>query len=945
MEKMSRYNIIQSTCLSHVGDNVTAFCNKHYKTLCLKCVLEDHSTCVAEKKVEDIKISIEESKKMIPNMVSSCDYIANVVNQLSENTKDCMDNIDRSEGTIITKIEQIKNDLITKIEHLYNESLDMVKSVIEEQKCIILHDSVAVESLVGSIKDSKAVLDRLVNGDNVPITEVKSMIRQVHDIESKMNGTDLCMENVMFSFNVSHEVDYLKKRLLSLGELCFNRPKDNRDKISTMSSEKNNPIDVNDTYSQSVDEFIQSKPSDPPPACLGTDGYVAIDHNDSDILPPPLPSSHPPSSNLHVSNSEQEITPTNDLRPQNSVRRMESKQNRIHDKTDENSERPKLVMPPLPKKKLSKMRKQKIISSDNDGDDTDGDTSSSVYHTIICEPLTHEPGMDKVVAIDTTKYAQISSHTSTTNVTIDIDNSPPSGISPLKVHQATFEDWKSATSKQATTLPKSRLPFACSTLKPPKSHSFMWSDSGVTRSSSTRSFTKDSGMNTSWSDTGLTSKRGPRLAHEAKSSHEGSHMMKFIPARHVHPNVFNDFDENLKSLSHSDLPNLNLKLPKELARTSSEKSIDMERYVDDTDGMDFQKGGYSQKTDASVKRSSSDATTGTDNSSNQSCDAHLQNMRLCECSSKEDTHAPISQCVSEGSSVNEEPAVSRAKPCVVKEKRSDQCRLFKLPDINELPGQSGNHHSTITGIAITNSGHLLVCDFENNSVQHYNPSGTLVSDCSVPEPISCCYIKDGLVAVASKKKKTLTIFELSETTMSFKQEIKIGLVMEVFGVVYAGGFFAIGCLDQVLLYTEHLKPYCEVKPLVSTQKKRSKSYFSDVRYVAMEIREQTRICTSEHNVNRISCFTIDRALKYRKEWEFKISKPRSIVISEQCILVAAKSKVVVLDSVFGVRIREIHNDIPTHPVNIVVHDNWLFTTKSSTSNSESRTIRKIRLQN
>lgn len=912
---MDTYTIISSACVKHKDEPVISFCNMHGVTLCRKCLLGAHANCKHTNTVEDIADAIERAESELPNAIVSLDRLTTHFKDWTEKYAAALQRVQRSEEKLTTGIKQMQDQMIEQVNKLATEALEMVSSVVGDQRSMVKRDIDRMQESTRKVTDIQCTVQPCREGKQISVEHAMSTVAAVDKLDATLTNKRLKDRNIKVLFYVSDEIQYMKKNLTSFGELCvediniINSDTRSRHSIISLGPCVKTDIVLDDNFDGSV--FVMPVDTSSDRDSL----YVRIDRpnsvNSCSSSPPPLPDMHPDAplvDTITFEDSGFAVAQTLP-RPTRSKKASHNSAEIMKSNTCINSLNTSgfLGIPPLPKKRTSLNRNDLKTSINEANAASQGpDIPDNVYDTSTNNKPRPDCGALKFQNGNCSAETGSNGHNPNKNIDKQI-------LPEIKVHPPTMIKQIIRGFENNTKVDKNAV--VPTTAK--RTH-------GPCNDNTTVSTKPRVSTNGSARDSGIVV--------------NASHNIPALPKSHDIPSI-------PKSRGFPSLPKTRAQVYNQHTLAVNKPT----RTVDDIEQRHSYEESLPSKFDSTIKEpvisvSVSDLTRFYDVSGNSSeSSRHSDHCRSVDQRSS-------GSVVSFNSDINNMDKPQQEVPCQLRPKLSSaadsrKSKTFSLfTSTNPNLGVSGRamppRHSTITGIAVTSSGMLFICDTENHCLQLFDTSGLRLYDYKIREPFSCCRVRDELIAVTSKERKTICIFDLSNSTITCKTETHVTIDAQVFGVDYMTGFFCVCCGDRVVILSENLQPYRIVKPMALMKKKRSEAYFVDVKYIAVDWSALGfYIYTSEHNIDRVSCIAIGR--KDRLVWNYRVGKPSSIILSNGQLLVAGNGKIVVLDPASGQRVRDIRHDVPSHPVHMVVENDWLYISKSSKSNTESRNIRRI----
>ena len=253
----------------------------------------------------------------------------------------------------------------------------------------------------------------------------------------------------------------------------------------------------------------------------------------------------------------------------------------------------------------------------------------------------------------------------------------------------------------------------------------------------------------------------------------------------------------------------------------------------------------------------------------------------------------------------------------------------------------------ITSIVVTDKQLLVACDYSHNCIQIYDSAGNRIQVYGLAKPFGLCLLRDNKIAVTSRNRSSVNIFNLDGGMLQFEKEHRLGNLVSVFGLSCSNGFICACCLTHLVLFTEDLRPYSSVKAINGMEskgtlrrKKCTKPVFSGVKYCAIDFTESNKsIFVSDFKQDRIVHINDDGDVY----WVLSVKAPKSIALYQGKLHVAAKKQIVIIDAVKGVIQREVHEGVPKYPWALFVDDvnATMFITNGSITDAESRKIQSL----
>lgn len=850
-------------CPVHSNESVTAFCLRHGQTLCIKCLLGTHKSCVHGDKVEDIGDTAQRLKKEIPGAIRTYEHLTSSSGQWREKYSATLEQLGEMGGRLVDGIKQLRFKMIEQTNRLAADALEMVNSVIEDQRSMVKQNFAQLEEMNVQIEGISRSVNRCKETKDANIDDMFFLVRSVKRLNSEFENLELLDRNVKLHFYISDELQFMRNNLSSFGELCVEDPncrnagmRSRASKVSLAPS-----VQMDNMSDDEIDSSVFVLPSARPGSLNDQSIYCSIhlDPMASCPKPPPLPDMHPEtpvSEKLIFFDDAKKFQTLPKMRPAHLT--TETRKNNSY------SDDAPLSIPALPKKRPR---------------------SGSSEHTN--DKDVHSTLSNRDNGVNDTHAETVDDATDACENIPEIKLRPPTVTENLvKMFEEKGREEANETSRERNNV----------------------HDLGASKNDIHVNSSRDSGVGINGEDKIPPLPKMHRIRFSLNKRIEAVACADSSDASRYSDNDFLSYSNNISSYSQKAMSLTDLsgrKTPSE-SRLSSESSMDsnLSRY-------------------SGVSSSASVFSTESRN-----------------------IDSPVLEDVTENKThflKNRQKQMRVVPPLDTKSRQSVTFSLLaNLSPKNDIPKCPTPSHSSITGVAATKSGMLFICDMENNCLQLFDDAGTPLFDYQIKGPFSCCTIRDEEVAVTSNDRKSLCIFNISDAKIACKEEKIVSADSEVYGVGYSKGFFGVCCGDCVVVLTESLQPYRTVKPVVMHKKKKTKPYFVEVRYIAMEWSKLGFfIYTSENKIDRVSCIVIGS--RDRPVWNCHVGKPKSLVIYKDNVIVAAKHKLVVLEAASGQRLREIHDEVPSHPVHMTLLDGWLYISKTSSSNTESRNIRKISL--
>ena len=880
-----------STCSRHVGEPATAFCLKHELSLCTKCLLGAHKVCVHEDNVEYIDKTTERIEKEIPEAIRTYEHIFTTSKVWSEKYQMTLQKLQEAENSLVTGIKQMRDRLIEQTDKLASEALEIIHSVVQDQRSMVQHDVDQLDEFNRKVSDIKSHIDRCKTEEDVVAGELMYVLNTVKNLHAKFQNTELIDRDVKLHFHLSDELQYIRSKLRSFGELSVEDPNCKNTGLRTRPSR----ISLNQSLSQdnSAEDEIDSRVFVIPKAKAWATGekniYCSIHVEEPPTPcpnPPPLPDLHP---DMHIEDKIAFIENRDKFQtlPRMKTDNHDSETKRIRSFSENSSSTSDIPIPSLPKKRTSVREPSRPNTED---------TTKVHLGERYDKPDALEPSLNDNEGRETKKPERVINATG-----VDAQYTPKIKVRPPSNTEKIAQMFEKLSTQEPNKLSPMLKKSPKDRFKRILGQSVTGSDGSINR--------------VGRSDIVIEGDEIPPLPRMHKPRGNASRRIDSIVS-----DVTDDhsrFSDNEFSINNIDT-SPNSQMTKSM---NNLKDVELKRRsLSSNSSSCTNRSYYSASSSASFK------------SENKDFDS--------------ETHMSDESFTNEKPYVrNKQPEMRLVSPLDTQSRKSVSYNLkFSLPMLNDTPKTSHNSlpHSTITGVAVSSSGILFICDVENHCLQLFDTSGIPLFDYQIREPFSCCTLHEDTVAVTSRDRKSVCIFDISNTKIACRQEQVIEDGVEIYGVGYTKGFLGICCLDRVAIMTEALQSYRTVKPIVMVKKKKSKNFFVDVKYIAMEWSKLGFfIYTSEQKIDRISCVVVGH--RDRVVWNCHVGKPKSVLLVKENVLVAAKRKIVVLEAASGQRLREIHNEVPTHPVHMVLWDGWLYMSKNSSSNAESRNIRKIAL--
>ena len=253
----------------------------------------------------------------------------------------------------------------------------------------------------------------------------------------------------------------------------------------------------------------------------------------------------------------------------------------------------------------------------------------------------------------------------------------------------------------------------------------------------------------------------------------------------------------------------------------------------------------------------------------------------------------------------------------------------------------------ITSIVVTEKQLMVVCDYSHNCIQVYDNVGNRIQVYGLAKPFGLCLLRGNKIAITSRNRSSVNIFNLEEGMLQFEKEHRLGNLVNVFGLSCSNGFICVCCLTNLVLFTEDLRPYSSVKAINGMEskgtlkrKKFTKPVFSNVKYCAIDFNEHHKsIFVSDFKQDRIVHINDDGEV----HWVLSVKAPKSIALHQGKLYVAAKKQIVIVDVVKGAIQREVREGVPKYPWALFVDDttSTMFITNGSINDAESRKIHSL----
>jgi hypothetical protein len=847
---------------------------------------------VHEDNVEYIDKTTERIEQEIPEAIRTYEHILTTSKTWSQKYQNTLEKLEQAEKSLVSGIKQMRERLIEQTETLATEALEIVHSVVQDQRSMVLHDVDQLDEFNRKVSDIKSNIERCKADDDVVAGELMYVLNTVKNLHTKFQNTELIDRDVKLHFHLSDELQYIRKKFISFGELSVEDPNCKNTGLRSRPSR----ISLNQSFSQEsfADDEIDSSVFVIPKSKAWAVGekniYCSIHVEEPPTpcpKPPPLPDLHP---DMHI---EDKIAFIENRDKFQTLPRMRTDHHDVDVKKTrsfykEPNSTTDIPIPTLPKKRISV---QESGRADYEENCHAQDGASAFHDPTYCKadpssfPKNHDEG------------TEINQMECTNDVkSIDHHSPPMINVRPPSNTEKLVQMFEKPSTKESNKLSPRFAKSPMHRLKHILGPTASGSDSSINsvgRSTFDIDVDKIPPLPRMHKSRGSPSRRIDSITSDVTGDQSCFSDNQFSP----------DGIDTSKATSMNDLANLR-----------------------------FNRRSLSSSSSTGTNRSylSASSSASLVSSDNREFDASMSD----ESFSSDKSYIR-----------KQEPEMRLVPPLDTHSRKSVSYNLkFSLPSVNDahMTSQLSMRHSNITGVAVSSSGILFICDIENNCLQLYDTSGTPLFDYQIKEPFSCCIIRDDTVAVTSRARKTVCIFDISNSKIACKQEQLIPEDVEIFGVGYTKGFLGVCCGDRVIILTEALQPYRTVKPLVLIKKKKSRHYFVDAKFVAMEWSKLGFfIYTSEQKLDRISCVVVGH--RDRVVWNCHVGKPKSVLLVKENVLVAAKRKIVVLEAASGHRLREIHNEVPSHPVHMVLSDGWLYMSKHSSSNAESRNVRKIAL--
>lgn len=869
-------------CPLHTEESVTAYCMKHEQVLCMKCLLGTHKACVHEDNVDDIGNTAKRLEKEIPETIRTFEHLTTSSAHWAGNCSATLQQLGETERRLVDGIEQMRIGLIKKTNKLATDAIDIVKSVVHDQRTMVEHDLAQIEQIVEKVNKLSSHVEHCKEAVNNSLEEMIHVVKSVKSLNSEFEHTELIDRNVKIHFYVSDELQFIRKNLISFGELCIEDPKISSTGIRRGPSRVSlTPSVQRESYSDDeIDSSVFVLPSDRHDSTDSQGVYfsIQVESGKACPAPPPLPDMHPIAGKLLFANNKGKFETV----PRKKPSYEQTDVQKINSLYLETSAPGQVPIPKLPQKRTSTGSSEQNGKTDEETANISAGSGSSISSANRSENDMEVPKPCK--------------------------GTEGQSIPEIKLRPPTTTETLVQMSEKKRIAEIDRL--SPTVKKDPYNNFKSFLAHGISNSNGSINTLRDSGV-----VNGSIGKIPP-LPKMRKP--------RFSLTRRVESLACSE-SEDVSRHSDVECSTNNLEPPPSSWKASS---------LNDLSGKKTPPVGHLNDSSSSMDSSQSYMSGYSSGTSLMSSDSRIVDSSVSEQSCENDTHY-----------VKRKQTQMRVVPRLDTETRKSVSfsllsSLSTEKDIQKSVVHS--QHSTINGVAVTDSGKLFICDTENSCLQLFDNTGTPLFDYRIKEPYSCCTIRDEEVAVTSKNRKSLCVLNISGDKIVCVQEQVVSAETEVFGVGYTKGFFGVCCGDRVVLLSVNLQHYRTVKPVVMTKKRRSKTYFNDVKFIAMDWSKLGFfIYTSEEKTDRVSCVVISG--RDRPVWNCQVRNPKSLVIFKENVIVAANHKLVLLEAASGHRLREIHQEVPSHPVHMVLHDGWLYMSKKSSSKEESRNIRKIPL--
>lgn len=871
-------------CPVHSNESVTAFCLRHGQTLCIKCLLGTHKGCVHGDNVEDIGETTQRLKKEIPEAIRTYEHLTSSSGQWREKYSATLEQLGEMESRLVDGIKQLRFKMIEQTNRLASDALEMVSSLIEDQRSMVTHDFAQLEEMNKQIEGISRSVNRCKETKDASFDDMFCVVRSVKRLNSEFENTELLDRNVKLHFYISDELQFMRNNLRSFGELCVEDPNCRNTGMRSRASKVSlaPSVQMENISDDEIDSSVFVLPSARPGSLNEQSIYCSIhvEPTASCSKPPPLPDMHPETP------ISKRLGFFDDAKKFQTLPKMrpahlttEAKKNNSY------YNGAPLSIPALPKKRPRSGSSEH--TNDNEAHSNLPNTESVLAHT-------SDNGLN-----DTCRVATV--HCCDT--TDAFENRPEIKLRSSIVTENLAKIFEEKGREEANKFsPKPANETSREQNNVP--------DLAAGKSDISVNSSRDSGVGINGED-------------------------KIPPLPKMHKMRFS-LNKRVEALASADTSDASRYSDNEFLLCTNDISSYSQKAMSMTDLS-------GRKTPSISKFRLSSKSSVDSNLSRNSCVSSSASVLSSESRSIDSS---VSENITENKThylKNRQTQMRVVTPLDTKSRQSVTFSLLaSLSPKNDIQKNPTSSHSKITGVAATKSGMLFICDMENNCLQLFDNAGTPLFDYRIKEPFSCCTIRDEEVAVTSKDRKSLCIFNISDAKIVCKEEQIVSADSEVYGVGYSKGFVGVCCGDCVVVLTESLQPYRTVKPIVMLKKKKAKPYFVEVRYIAMEWSKLGFfIYTSENKIDRVSCIVVGN--RDRPVWNCHVGKPNALVIYKDNVIVAAKHKLVVLEAASGQRLREIHDEVPSHPVHMTLLDDWLYISKTSSSNTESRNIRKISL--
>ena len=862
---------------------VALFCKRHLQTLCNECLLSDHKECI-----EDI-ITIEEATKkacsLWDGVLSKCDTYKQIYERHKTTKDDIYKKMDAMRQQLRVTISQMRHEMKQRIDQVCKNALELSVSVMSQRIAVAKTDVENLEKAMTSINSIQTTAAKKTTGNETNcdfISDLEEAKKKLDALDKQFEHIEQNRSKVTIQFVVSSIVTDFMEQLHSLGEIVEEVKEEDRTSFDSSQDEK---VDMpnKEPLKTSRNPFKLIRTS-------VDKSLLGVDNSEAELFI------------FHKGLYNQEDRQYDYI----GVRRLTNPKVSETSKSKSHS-----CIPPLPCRKISCPNRPDFPGEIN--------RAESRGRKISCPTRTTTPRSSTGSGYELTKTVeQEDVDTTENNVNTESDTPPPIPTPRTTIGKTAqpdiiitpphLDDFGNNQPQTFNSLQRLRR-----NLKKTNSNlSTSSNESNTTHSS--REDRTDSGIIVHLEE------KTERAKHFSSSSTSTSPSM--TPVLHKKGLQFissgslvNKF-ETAYDTSHPKNSYLkgNLKVSKQVGHfrfpSWDSKGISNKTTVKHQNNPFSNSESYSDSDiDATKAMEILDFNTEPDSSDHDSI---------------EDFAMPVQQ-------TSGAPASTLTVLELYKHKQ----------DIKDI--------CIISSIVVTESQLIIVCDFPHNLVQMYDRLGNRITWYKLGKPFGSCLLSENRIAVTSRIRNSISIFNVS-TGLILEREHRLENLVDPYGLSYSNGYICVCCLTHVILFMEDLRPYRTVKAFngmkskgTLMRKKSAKPVFSGAKYCHLDFTSShMEIIVSDCKQDRVVCMNVDGDVK----WVQTVKAPKSVVLHQGKIYVAAKKHITVIEAVRGQILREIHDGVPKHPWGLFIDEitSSVFITNGSVNDKECRQIQSLPLK-